>query len=152
MQASSSIVVRLARPSDAAALSTLLAELGFPADQTTTEQRLAALERAGETVLVAVVDDIPSGFASVHTTPVLHRPTALGRITALLVTSSMRGRGVGRALVEAAEEWSRQRGCALIEVTSNQRLTTAHAFYRHLGFEITSIRFAKLLAADAKHA
>lgn len=144
----SSIVIRPARPSDAAALCALLAELGFPADETTTAQRLRALERAGETVLIAVVDDIPSGFASVHATPVLHRPTAVGRITALLVTSRMRGRGVGRALVEAAEEWSRQRGCALMEVTSNFRLTQAHEFYHHLGFETTSVRFAKPLGAD----
>lgn len=139
-------MVRPARPTDAAALSALLAELGFPADETTTEQRLSILECAGETVLVAAVDDIPRGFASVHATPVLHRPTPVGRITALLVTSSMRGRGVGRALVQAAEDWSRQRGCALIEVTSNLRLTTAHAFYHHLGFETTSMRFAKSLA------
>ena len=145
---SSSTVIRPARPTDAAALSALLAELGFPADETTTEQRLRALEHAGETVLVAAVDDIPSGFASVHATPVLHRPTAVGRITALLVTSSMRGHGLGRALVEAAEDWSRQRGCGLIEVTCNLRLTSAHAFYQHLGFEITSARFAKQLAAE----
>jgi GNAT superfamily N-acetyltransferase len=48
-------------------------------------------------------------------------------------------------LVEAAEAWMEKEGCKLVEVTSNDRRTEAHAFYRHLGYERTSIRFAKKL-------
>jgi GNAT superfamily N-acetyltransferase len=48
-------------------------------------------------------------------------------------------------LVEAAEDWCRERGCKLVEVTSNDRRTAAHAFYRHMGYERTSMRFAKTL-------
>ena len=38
-------------------------------------------------------------------------------------------------LVGAVEQWCRDKGCQLIEVTSNDRRATAHAFYRHMGYE-----------------
>jgi GNAT superfamily N-acetyltransferase len=48
-------------------------------------------------------------------------------------------------LVEAAEAWCRKAGCKIVEVTSNDRRSAAHAFYRHLGYERTSMRFMKKL-------
>lgn len=140
------VVIRTGRAEDATALSGLVAELGFPATLQDVENRLAALMRAGETVLVAADGDRVVGFAAVHVTPVLHRPTPVGRITALVVTQACRGIGAGRALVAAAEQIARERGCGLIEVTSNRSLAAAHAFYDRLGYEATSLRFRKILA------
>lgn len=61
----------------------------------------------------------------------------------LIVTAHARGRGIGSALVAAAEARLSGCGCKLIEVTSNIKLAEAHLFYERLGYEQTSYRFAK---------
>ncbi len=137
--------VRLAAEQDSAAISALLAELAFPADPATVSSRLRKLDAADETILVAELNGQVVGLATAHVTPVLHRPTPVGRITALVVASSARRRGIGAELVRAAEDHLRKCGCALLELTSNHRLTEAHTFYQRLGFTITSHRFCKPL-------
>ncbi len=48
-------------------------------------------------------------------------------------------------LVETAEAQLKKAGCQILEVTSNDRRAAAHAFYRHMGYERTSMRFMKTL-------
>jgi GNAT superfamily N-acetyltransferase len=114
-----------------------------------TEDILSRWDRwyaEGNTALLALrPDGTAAGLATIHVTVVLHRPRPLGRITSLIVDEPDRGRGVGRALVAAAEAALGDAGCGMIEITSNMRLEEAHAFYRHLGYEQTSFRFMKKL-------
>lgn len=56
----------------------------------------------------------------------------------LFVEDGARGRGVGRALVEAAFERARERGAGRIELDTNESNTTAVALYESLGFSATS--------------
>lgn len=141
------IDIRDARAADVPALVALVAELGYPTPEATMAVRLDAMNSAGEKVLVAERGGDIVGLLTVHVTPVLHRPTAVGRLTALVVAERARGAGVGRSLVAAAEHLLAARGCALVEVTSNQRRTDAHAFYQRLGYDATSLRFKKDLEA-----
>ncbi len=136
--------IREARPGDADALARLIVELGYEVAAADVRRRIARLRKAGEPVLVADREGI-IGCVSWHVTPVVHRPRPVGRLTMLAVAGPARGGGVGAALVAAAEARLRERGCGLIEVTSNIRRLRAHIFYRKLGFERTSYRFAKVL-------
>ena len=137
--------IRDACPADAPALAALLAELGYPVAPEVVAARLAALTAAGDRALVATEEAALLGLVTAHVTPVLHRPTPVGRVTALVVAARARGRGVGRALVTAVERLLAEQGCALVEVTSNRRRTDAHAFYERLGYTATSLRFGKPL-------
>jgi len=137
--------IREAKPSDAARLAELIRELGHEIDEKQVRKNLAGLKKTGETPLVATLDKQIVGMCGIGRRVMINRPAPLGRITSLIVTEAAQGHGLGRMLVEAAEAWMRKEGCQLVEVTSNDRLAAAHAFYRHLGYERTSIRFAKAL-------
>jgi len=138
------LVVRDAKPKDAEAIASLIGELGFEASAADVGKRLRALAKGGEPVLVADRDGIV-GCLTWHVTPVVHRPTPVGRVTMLIVAEDSRREGVGEQLVAEAEARVAARGCGLLEVTSNIQLGGAHAFYRRLGFERTSYRFVKAL-------
>ena len=138
--------IRDAKPADAPRLVDLIHELGHEIGEKQVRKNLAALKKSGETPLVATLDEVIVGLCGVGRRVVIHRPAPLGRITALVVAKEAQDHGIGRKLVEAAEEWMRKHGCQLVEVTSNDRRTAAHAFYRHMGYERSSIRFFKTLA------
>jgi GNAT superfamily N-acetyltransferase len=137
--------LRDAKPSDAPRLIELIHELGHEIDAKQVRKNLAALKKSGELPLLAILDKKIVGLCGISRRIVVHRPAPLGRITALVVTQDAQGHGIGRMLVEAAEQWMRMGGCQLVEVTSNDRRAEAHAFYRHIGYERTSIRFFKKL-------
>lgn len=139
------IAIRDAKASDVPRLVELIHQLGHEIGEKQVRKNLAALQKLGEPPFVATLDKAVVGMCGVSKRIVLHRPAPLGRITALIVTADAQGHGIGRMLVEAAEQWMRKAGCQLVEVTSNDRRAEAHAFYRHMGYERTSIRFAKRL-------
>jgi len=138
------LVVRAARPADAAAITTLICALGYDVEEGEVRRRMARLAKAGQPTLVAMKAELV-GVVTTAITAVLHRPKSVGRVSMLIVAETERGGGIGRALVEAAEARLREAGCGLVEVTSNVKRLRAHAFYRRLGYERSSYRFAKAL-------
>jgi len=137
--------IREARPADVARLVELIAEPEHAVDEKSVRKNLAQLKRSGELPLVATLDKQIVGLVGRHRMFTVHRPKPVGRIPVLVVTKDARKHSIGRMLVEAVEQWCRDEGCGLIEVTSNDRRAEAHAFYRHMGYERSSIRFFKKL-------
>ena len=137
--------LRDARPTDAPRLVELIRFLGHEIDEKSVRKNLAALKKSGEVPLVATLGKQVVGLCGINRRVAVHKPAPIGRISVLVVAEDAQGHGIGRMLVDAAEDWFRKHGCKLVEVTSNDRRTAAHAFYRHLGYERTSIRFFKTL-------
>lgn len=50
------------------------------------------------------------------------------------VAQSERGNGTGAAMMRWAIERARERGCALVQLTTDKRRGDAHRFYRRFGF------------------
>jgi len=137
--------LRDAKPGDAARLVELIHELGHEVTEKQVRKNLAALKKIGETPIVATLNKRMIGLVGMHRMVTVHRPAPVGRIPVLVVAKEAQGLGLGRMLVGAVEQWCRKKGCQLIEVTSNDRRAAAHAFYRHMGYERSSIRFFKKL-------
>lgn len=138
------LLIREAKALDAEAIAALIRQLGFDVTPADVSTRLRTLAKGGEPALVAARNGV-IGCLTWHVTPVIHRPTPVGRVTMLVVTERARREGVGEKLVAEAEARTAARGCGLIEVTSNIELGGAHEFYRRIGFERTSYRFVKTL-------
>jgi GNAT superfamily N-acetyltransferase len=86
-------------------------------------------------LIVLEVDGAVAGCLQLTFIPGL---TYKGRERALIegvrVLNAMRGRGLGKALINYAVDLARQRGCALVQLTTDKRRAEAQAFYRTLGF------------------
>ena len=91
-------------------------------------QLLAVAERDGRVVGVLQLSFIPG---------LTRRGMWRGQIEGVRVAASERREGLGRAFIEWAIGHSRERGCGLVQLTSDKRRPAAHRFYQALGFEAT---------------
>ena len=69
-----------------------------------------------------------------------------GRIVALVILSTMRRRGIGRALIATAEKDFAQRGVRRVGLNTQLAREDAHKFYESLGYERNGWRFVKQLS------
>lgn len=135
------MIYRNANRSDAPGLAELVALLGHDIDAANVAANLEKLEREGLPQIVAERDGRLVGLLGLDRMTPLYRPQPVARITILVVAEECREEGTGKTLVDLAIAQAKRWGCGIIEVTSNERLIEAHAFYRHIGFERSSYRF-----------
>jgi len=89
---------------------------------------LAVAERAGEVI----------GTLQLSMLPGLSRKGALrAQIEGVRVARSARGLGLGETMLRWAIDEARDRGCVLVQLTSDKTRKDAHRFYGNLGFTAT---------------
>lgn len=63
-----------------------------------------------------------------------HRGSERAQLEGVRVATSHRSQGIGRLLFEWAIERARQRGCRMVQLTTDKRRPDAYRFYESLGF------------------
>ncbi len=124
---------RPAAAGDAGTIARLSGVLGYPATEEEGARRLQPLlENPDHGVFVAADPDRVAGWVHVHR---VHRIGAdpFAEIGGLVVDAARRGEGIGRALLDAAENWATERGIHRLRVRSNLTRVGAHAIYEKTG-------------------
>jgi ribosomal protein S18 acetylase RimI-like enzyme len=126
--------VRVAFAADAQAISDLLYEFNGEALLVEALAARMAQARGIETVFLGEQGGCLAGLLVLRTVPTLSGPEDWAEITELYVRPQARRNGVGRALVAAAIEHSRDCGCTEIHLLVDPANEGGLAFYRALGF------------------
>lgn len=130
--------LRRATENDAEAVAALSGELGYPSDVAVMRSRITAVSRsATDALFVAVgVSGNVAGWLHAHTAQLIESGFR-AEIFGLVVSPSVRRKGIGRALVAEAEQWAASLGAEVVVVRSNVARAESHAFYPSLGYENT---------------
>lgn len=108
------------------------------------EAVLQAIE-AGEAVRVAEVAGQVVGFCFLKTETDFLTGEAQAYLADLAVREDAEGRGVGRALVDAAEAWAMDQGHRVLALEVFAANEGARAFYARLGFREQTLKLVKPL-------
>ena len=138
--------LRSAMIADADDVARLLTELGYPCEIDEAADRIHAIAGNDRQALVlARRDGAVCGLIALDFMYYLPLGTITCRVTALVVTPTAQGLGIGRQLLKEADRRARSGGASRIELTSGSQRTEAHAFYRACGYKDSSVRFVKQL-------
>ena len=103
----------------------------------------------GASVLVAEdASGKPLGFIHVCGETDYYTRAECGHIADIVVAPDARGRGVGEALMAAAEQWARARGHSLLTLNVFVENRNARALYERMGFGAEIIRYVKPLRSS----
>ncbi|NYJ00184.1 GNAT superfamily N-acetyltransferase [Nocardioides thalensis] len=139
--------IRPLRPEDEAAVWELARDFAtsFTPERPRFSASYAALLTAEDSLALGAVE--PGGIvgylvAHLHQTLFANAPVVW--VEELMVQESVRGRGVGRALMSAAEGRAAAEGAAYVALATRR----AGPFYERLGFDESAVFYRKLLAPE----
>ncbi len=146
-------MIRRALPEDAPRLAELSGQLGYAVALPALAARLDRILMDSEhAVFVAELEGRVEGW--IHLFHAAHLESeGHAEIGGLVVEEQFRGRGLGAALMAAAEDWAGARGLEAIRLRSRIQRERAHAFYHRLGYEEVKrqVVLEKLIGPGSRH-
>jgi GNAT superfamily N-acetyltransferase len=144
------VKVRNAEVSDAAAIASLVSQLGYPSTSAEMFSRLTPLlADPRRAVIVADLSGRLLGVADACLERGIQHDD-YARVIALVVDATARGQGVGAFLMHQIEEWGREHGADRVTLTTANHRGDAHKFYENIGYQCTGRRYIKRLSGDAR--
>jgi ribosomal protein S18 acetylase RimI-like enzyme len=130
--------VRRATPGDAADIGRLFFDFNSEFSSATPDADLAAERfeqqlRNGDAV-VLLVGSGPDGFVQLRFRPSIYTGALDAYLEELYVVPAKRGRGLGRALLEAAMDAAREEGAEHIDLGTSEDDVAARSLYESAGF------------------
>ena len=135
-QTPSNCVVRPPAPADFKRMAELAGQLGYPCTGQQVRHRVKEMANSREHA-VFVAERPGEGIAG-WIGILIFRAVELdpcAEISGLIVDEAARSQGVGKVLLDAAEAWARNCGCAAVSVHSNIKRQRAHGFYMRNGYQ-----------------
>lgn len=123
-------------------VTVLTGQLGYPSTEEQVRRRFEALRTLGFGDVFVAVSELEGVVGWLY---VALQVTIEGdpgaEVWGLVVDESLRGRGIGKALMARAEEWARERGFRDVSLRTNIIRKETHRFYEALGYEITKTQY-----------
>jgi GNAT superfamily N-acetyltransferase len=101
------------------------------------EQALAAIAAdPNQAIYVVEQNGAPVGTFQLTFIPgIMRKGMWRGLVESVHVSPEHRNQGIGKQMMAWAIERCRERGCGMVQLTSNKKRLDAHRFYRTLGFQ-----------------
>ena len=146
------ITIRESISDDIPSLLELLYELGRPKPQKDndledfTQLLKNYIDDNDKKILVAKIDDSKIvGLISLVFLPRLNQKTLELYVPELIVSQNYQSQGIGTKLINFSIELGKEKKCHRIRLESGNQRIESHKFYKHLGFENSSMFFTKNL-------
>ncbi|GAJ97807.1 GNAT family N-acetyltransferase [Geomicrobium sp. JCM 19055] len=138
--------IRQARMGDEKPMSYLITQLGYPTSIEQMKERFEQIHSHSDyRTWLAFVDEEVVGLIAAVKSYFYEKDGEYVRIVAFVVDGEHRGQGVGRRLMQRAEDWATSIGAFTMALNSgaNEERTNAHEYYKKAGFLETNVGFTK---------
>ena len=121
-------------------------ELGYDFPLELTEMKLKKiLQSPSDGLFAAELAGQLVGYIHVCGYELLYA-SSMVNVLGIAVSSQHRRQGIGRALLEAAERWAKERGAEGVRLNSGEERAEAHEFYKSMGYSCKKkqLNFSKI--------
>ena len=142
------IIIREAETADISALAELMNELGYNTTVNDMKTRFENIQNhIDHKTFLAITDTKVSGMVGVSKNYSYEQNGIYVRVLALVTHSIFRHKGIGKKLMETAENWAREIGAekVLLNCGNREERTIAHLFYKKMGYQVKSSGLIKEL-------